>query len=206
MKRTYQVAILLFDYVDALDFAGPYEVFTMSVFSEGDVRKLFMNQLALKDKPFQVFTVSKEGESITAHNGLKVIPDYSFKNCPAFDVLLVPGGPIKAMKNVMEDQQIIGWIGAQPHALIASVCTGSFFLGKAGLLDGKDATTNQSALSLFGRTFEKVNVVTGRRYIDTGSVVTSAGITAGISMTLSLVERLYGKEMRDRTIQILELE
>lgn len=204
MLSKYNVGILLFDDVDALDFSGPYEVFNLTTYRSSDVKKLFASKL--EEKPFKVNTVSHDGSQIIVHNGLKVIPDYSFSNCPDFDLIIIPGGPLKAMKSVSENQDIIDWISRYKDKLIASVCTGAFFVAKAGLLDGKKATTNRAALDLFDTYFPDIEVIRNVKYVDEGNVITSAGISAGINMALHAVSKLCDEETARRTAQTIEFD
>ncbi|GAF63554.1 AraC family transcriptional regulator [Bacillus sp. TS-2] len=204
MLKKYHVGILLFDYVDALDFSGPYEVFNLTTYEEKDVIKLFANKL--ENKPFSVSTVSRDGNQITVHNGLRVQPDYSFLNAPHFDIIIVPGGPLRAMKNVEKNEDIINWIKSYENEIIASVCTGAFFLAKAGLLSGKKATTNRVALDMLEKGFPDIDVIRGVKFVDEGNIVTSAGISAGIQMALYLVSKLFDKTTADRTAYTIELD
>lgn len=203
MLKKYNVGILLFDYVDALDFTGPYEVFNLTTYNENDVKKLLSNNL--EDKPFTVNTVSQDGQQITVHNGLKVVPDYSFSDAPTFDIIIVPGGPLKAIKLVQSNKEIINWIESYQDKIVASVCTGSFFLAKAGLLNGKKATTHRIALNLLERGFPEVKVIRGVKFVDEGNVITSAGISSGIQMALHIVSKLFGEETAQRTAHTMEL-
>lgn len=202
--KQYHVGILLFDHVDALDFAGPYEVFNLTTYHQNDVKRLFNN--TLEEKPFLVHTVSHDGLQVTVHNGLKVTPDYCFADSPSFDFVIIPGGPLKAMKGVSQNQEIIKWIESYQNKLVASVCTGAFFVAQAGLLDGKKATTNRVALRLLERQFPTVDVIDGVKFVDEGNVVTSAGISAGIQMALHLVRRLFDDETAKRTAHTIELD
>lgn len=204
MLKQYKVGILLFDYVDALDFAGPYEVFNLTTYSSNDVKKLFTNQL--KDKPFSVSTVSQDGRQITVHNGLQVTPNYSFSNAPLYDIVIIPGGPLKALKLVEGNKEIIAWIQSYSDKLIASVCTGAFFLAQAGILNGKKATTNRVALNLLARSFPEVEVISGVKFVDEGNVITAAGISAGIQMALHVVSKLFDEETAKRTAHTIELD
>lgn len=204
MPSTYHVGILVFNYVDALDFAGPYEVFNLTTFKDSDVLKLFTS--SLKIKPFTVNTVSHDGELITVHNGLKVKPDYSFADAPSFDIIIVPGGPLKAMNLVEENKAIISWIQSYKDKMIASVCTGAFFLAKAGLLDGKKATTNRSALKLLEKRYPTVDVIKDVKYVDEDKIITAAGVSAGLQMALHVVGKLYDKETSARTAYTIELD
>lgn len=204
MQATYRVGILLFNYVDVLDFAGPYEVFNLTTYKDSDVKKLFSNKL--DEKPFKVSTVSHDGSQITVHNGLKVTPDYSFSDCPDFDLIVIPGGPWQAMKSVARNNEIIDWIASHQDKLVASVCTGAFFVAKAGLLEGKKATTNRAALDLFASSFPNIEVVQNVKYVDEDSVITSAGISAGINMALHIVSKLLDEEASKRTAYTIEFE
>ncbi|NEU31324.1 DJ-1/PfpI family protein [bacterium LRH843] len=201
----FNVGILLFDDVDALDFAGPYEVFNLSTYKDEDVGKLFMNQLDENEKPFLVSTISENGESIRVHNGLIIQPDFSFKNSPDFDVIVIPGGPLSAILTIQDNQRIINWIASYgKEKLVTSVCTGAFFLAKAGLLQEKSATTNKAALDFFEKSYPDVNVVKEVKYVDQGNVVTAAGISAGINMTLHVVKKLFDETMSKRTANTIE--
>lgn len=203
--KQFRVGILLFDDVDALDFAGPYEVFNLSTYNDLDVKKLYINLLNPDDKPFLVNTVSEDGKSIRVHNGLIVHPDFSFQNAPVFDLIVVPGGPLNAIKIVQSNQNVVNWIKSYgKFKFVASVCTGSFFLAKAGLLSGKSATTNKSAVDLFEKSFPDTMVLRGPKFVDEGNVVTSSGISAGINMALHVVEKFFGKRMAKRTAETLE--
>lgn len=204
MFNKYNVGILLFNYADALDFAGPYEVFNLTTYNDVDVKKLLSNNL--EDKPFTVSTVSQDGKQITVHNGLKVKPDYSFSNAPSFDIIVVPGGPLNAIKLVGNNKKIITWIENYKDKIVTSVCTGAFFLAQAGILNGKKATTHRVALKLFERSFPEVEVVRGVKYVDEGNIITSAGISSGIQMALHVVSKLFDEETAKRTAHTMELD
>lgn len=181
------VGILLFDDVEELDFAGPWEVFG----------------IASGLKNLKVLTVSKDGTSVQCRYGLKVQPDYSLANCPKLDLLIVPGGR-GARVNVRYDKETIAYI--QKHAsqaATASVCTGAIVLAHAGLLDGKKATAHASALGLL-REYPKVHVVENERFIFEGNIATSAGIGAGIDLSLELLKRKYGEELVREIVEEME--
>ena len=128
------VGIHVFDEVEVLDFAGPYEVFTTA-------SRVHQRDHSGLPEPFRVFTVARKATAIRARAGLAVVPDYAIDRHPAIDLLLVPGGLVTAP---LEDRVVIEWVGstAARAKLVASVCTGAFLLAKAGLLNGKSATTN----------------------------------------------------------------
>jgi transcriptional regulator GlxA family with amidase domain len=181
------VGILVFDDVEELDFAGPWEVFG----------------IASGLKNLKVLTVSKDGKSIQCRYGLKVQPDYSFANCPKLDLLIVPGGRGARVK-VRYDAESIAFI--QRHAsqgATASVCTGALILAQAGLLDEKRATTHSSLLNLL-REYPKVQVIENIRFIFQGNVATSAGITAGIDLSLELLKRTYDDQLVGEIVKEME--
>ncbi|MED3550186.1 DJ-1/PfpI family protein [Cytobacillus praedii] len=204
MPKQYNVGILLFDYVDALDFTGPYEVFNMTTYRKEDVKKLLTNDL--EEKPFNVQTVSVDGKKIKVHHGLTVIPDFSFSNCPKFDIIIVPGGPLKAINNVTKNKEIIDWIASYQNQLIASVCTGALFLAKAGLLLEKKATTNKAALELLAKGYPDIKVISDVKFVDEGNIITSAGVSSGINMALYIVSKLFDKEIAIRTSNTIEFQ
>jgi transcriptional regulator GlxA family with amidase domain len=193
---TKSVGILLFDDVEVLDFAGPFEVLSIAAFKDRE-----------DIKPFKVETVSETGEMIAARNGLKVLPSYSFENAPVFDILIIPGGPGARLTELHNDN-LIEWIKKQDKSteLTTSVCTGALLLAKAGLLDGKKATTHWASYERFAELFPKVEIVKGVKFVDEGRIVTSGGISAGITMAFHLVERLVGPEEKGIAAKRMEYD
>jgi len=189
-SRVVNVAILLFDAAEVLDFCGPIEVFSVA------------GNLAAPPS-FNVCTVA-ENTSVRARNGLTVTPDHTLDSCPKVDVLLVPGG-IGSRKE-MNNKPLIDWIRrtAQTAELVLSVCTGALLLGKAGLLDGLDATTHHGALDLLRQTVPTATVHEQRRFVDNGRIITSAGIAAGIDMSLHVVARKFGTDTATATARHME--
>lgn len=190
MNQPRNLAILLFDDVEVLDFGGPYEVFSVANrFSE--------------PAPFNVFTVA-EKSPVSACNGLSVNPAHFIDNCPAPDVLIVPGGI--GTRTELNNELLIDWIkrAADTAEIVLSVCTGALLLGKAGLLNGLDVTTHHVAYELLRELVPSASVHEDRRFIDNGKVITSAGIAAGIDTSLHLVERLLGSEVAASTAKQME--
>lgn len=189
MQRT--VAILLFDEIEVLDFAGPFEVFAVT-------DELSNHQL------FQVVTVAQEARSIRARHGLSVNPRYSFNDCPKPDILVVPGG--FGTRALLKNQVVLDWIKAinATAEIVVSVCTGSIVLGRAGLLDGLKATTHHSCFALLREHAPRTTVIETDRFIDNGRILTAAGISAGIDVSLHLVARLHGAETAQRTARHME--
>ncbi len=195
---TRSVGIFVFEEVEVLDFAGPYEVFTTA--SRVSTR---MNPAA--PAPFRVFTVGHTASPLRARAGLSVFPDAEFSNHPRIDVLIVPGGIVTAE---LAKPEVAKWIAASSERceLTASVCTGAFLLARAGLLHGRRATTHWEDIDDLKSMFPHINVQTRRRWVDEGNIVTSAGISAGIDMSLHLVERLAGRELATRTARQMEFD
>jgi transcriptional regulator GlxA family with amidase domain len=179
---TLTVAIYLFKNVEVLDFAGPFEVFTTA-------SRLSIRRNPQEPPPFKVITVAKTHEPVQARAGLNVLPDFTMQNCPHVDLLIIPGGVVD---EELQDEQLITWIQntASLAKIVASVCTGSFLLAKAGLLHRKKATTHWEDITDFQRLFPEVEVQNDVRWVDEGQIVSSAGIAAGIDMSLHLVGRI----------------
>ncbi|HEX4803056.1 MAG TPA: DJ-1/PfpI family protein, partial [Myxococcaceae bacterium] len=190
---TRNVAIVLYEGVELLDFAGPGEVFAAAA-----------RFGALRGQPaFRVYTVAKSKGPITSQGFLKVTPDYTIDNAPRADLIVLPGGNSGTL---FEDPRFIDWArkaidGAE---LSMSVCTGAFVLGKAGALDGRTATTWFGATEKLRQTFPKTTVQDGRRFVDEGRIVTTAGVSAGIDGALHVVARLLGRVVADKTARYME--
>ncbi|MDQ3510373.1 MAG: DJ-1/PfpI family protein [Pseudomonadota bacterium] len=168
-----RVGILLFDGVQIIDFAGPYEVFGTAGFG--------------------VVTLSHDGKPVTTAMGLKVFADAGFADAPEFDVLLVPGGDVGEAEI---DPRVLAFVrqhtASSDHVL--AVCTGSFILAGAGLLDGQQATTFTPRIAELARRYPAVEVVKDVRWADNGRIVTSAGLSSGLDAALHIVDRVRGTE------------
>lgn len=173
------VAVFVYEGVELLDFAGPGEVFAGSTGSDG--RRCY------------VYTVGGSTEPITSQGFVEVTPEYSTANCPPPDVIVIPGGN---SRRAIENTDVVDWLRrtAPQTQVVLSVCTGVFILGRAGLLDGIEATTHWSALAGLERDFPECTVIHDRRFVDNGKVVTSAGVSAGIDGALHTVQKLFGAE------------
>jgi transcriptional regulator GlxA family with amidase domain len=189
MKR--HVAILVFEDVEILDFAGPFEVFAVA--NE-------LNGFGL----FHTFTVAEVPGSIRARNGLKVVPDFTPESAPAPHILVVPGGA--GTRPLLRKPSMLEWIRqrARKAELVASVCTGALVLAQAGLLHNLRATTHHENLAELAALAPNTDVVEGARFIDNGQVLTAAGISAGIDLSLHIVARLHGAETAQRTAAYME--
>jgi transcriptional regulator GlxA family with amidase domain len=191
MPTTCNLAILIFEDVEVLDFCGPFEVFTVAS--------------RFTDPPaFHVVTVAEKPGPVLTRGGLSVNPHHRLLDCPPPDVLLVPGG--QGTRKEMHNPALIEWIkqASTKSELVLSVCTGALLLAKAGLLDGLEATTHHGAIDLLRQTAPKATVHADRRFVDNGRVVCSAGIAAGIDLSLHVVARLLGREVAEKTARQME--
>lgn len=168
-----RVGIVMFDGVQIIDFAGPYEVFG--------------------NAGFGVVTVSPDGKPVTTAMGLKVTPDASFATAPPFDVLLIPGGDVA---DAQRDARVLDFVRQRsvPAKQVLSVCTGAFILGATGLLDGDKATTFTPRIDELAKAFPKIQVIRDVRWADNGKLVTSAGLSSGIDAALHVVAKIRGTD------------
>lgn len=191
------VGILIFDEVEVLDFCGPFEVFSSARPAGKD---------GAGDRLFRVVTIAEEVRTISARGGLLVQPHYAIDDHPPLDILLVPGG--FGTRQVLTNDRLLAWIGEQGRRveLATSVCTGAFLLAATGLLDGLRATTYWSVVQNLGERYPAVTPVGDARFVDEGRVVTAAGVSAGIDMSLHVVARLHGEAAADWTARLMEYD
>jgi len=190
------VAILVFDDVEVLDFCGPFEVFAVC------------GRRSAGDAPFEVHTVAEASRPVLARHRLSVNPTYTFRSgdAPRADIVLVPGG--FGTRREMRNPAMIEWVqrANRDAELLLSVCTGALILGAAGLLDGLEGTTHFGAYDELRTAAPGCRVRTDMRYVDTGRLITSAGVSAGIDMALHVVARLHGDEVAQETARYMEYE
>lgn len=184
-KPARNVAILLYDGVELLDFAGPGEVF------------------AAGGGAFEVYTVAARAEPVVSQGFVRVTPEHSFATAPRPDVLVVPGGDAGA---VLNDEASMAWIAAaaKDAELVLSVCNGALVLARAGLLDGGSATTHHGSLEALERMAPRTTVLHDRRWVDNGKVVTAAGVSAGIDAALHVVAKLIGPRTAEGIARYME--
>jgi len=163
------VAILLFNGAELIDFAGPWEVFGTA--------------------GFLVHTVAESSEPLTVVFGQKVIPDYTFETSPKADILLVPGGGVF---DQIRKERFINWVQKKSKGVdhVMSVCTGAFILQKAGLLAGQTVTATYGMIEDLATADTKV--VYDRRFVDSGKIITTAGLSSGIDGAFHLVSKILG--------------
>jgi transcriptional regulator GlxA family with amidase domain len=195
MKR-YTVGILIFPDVEVLDFAGPFEVFSVTRLNEEHRRE--------QPSPFDVKLIAEKPEPIMASGGLRVLPEFDIDNCPTLDILVVPGG--WGTRKEIDNKRLIDWIEQRGNQVetLTSVCTGSMLLGRAGLLDGLRATTHWRALDWMRDSFPEVTVESNLHVVEEGRVLTSAGISAGIDMSLRVVAHYCGDAVARTTARQME--
>jgi transcriptional regulator GlxA family with amidase domain len=190
---TMNVAIVIYEGVEVLDFAGPAEVFAAASGYGANGR----------EKAFNCYTVSKKRASLVSQGFIDVTPDYSIADCPKPDIIVLPGG---SSQRVVDDKEWMAWVksaGGDAEQIL-TVCTGAFIAGGAGFLDGADVTTWYNAVPSLAEKFPNARVQPGRRYIDNGKLITTAGVSAGIDGSLHLVARLLGRYVADRTAEYME--
>jgi transcriptional regulator GlxA family with amidase domain len=192
------IGLLLFDDAEELDWAGPWEVFTM-------VREVAKYQKLSIDPPNPV-TVSERGGTIRCAKGLRVITDHSFADCPRLDVLLIPGG--QGTRREVENKDLLRWVAetAKGCKWVTSVCTGSLILTAAGPARGKRVTTHWGFVKTLRERGEASEVLDNARYVRDGNVVTSAGVSAGIDMSLWLVGQIYSPAIARMTQRGMEYD
>jgi len=200
IPTTRHVAILVFDNVEALDFAGPYEVFTTATRVHARSHP--------HDAPlFATQCVARSADTVCTRAGLRIIPDATFASCTSTDLLVVPGGVVDT---AMACQTTIGWIAATAGtaSTVASVCTGAFLLAQSGAIQSGPVTTHWEDVADLQRLFPALDVQTGPRWVDQGRThphtITSAGISAGIDMCLHLVAKLASHELAARTARQMD--
>ncbi len=188
------VAILLFDEVEVLDFCGPLEVFGVT------------GPRIEGEQPFSVYTVAEKVGPVLARNNLSVNPTFTIENCPQADIVLVPGGA--GTRKEMHNTTLVNWVKGQAERveLLLSVCTGALILAKAGLLEGLAVTTHYAAMDELQVLAPKTQLFPEKRYVDNGKIILSAGVSAGIDMSLYVVSRLLGSERAAETARHMQYD
>lgn len=191
--RKRNVGIVIFDGVEVLDFAGPYEVFSVA----GEV---------IEPGAFNVHLIAESKGIVAGRNDFRVVPHHTFSHCPKCDILLIPGGPGTRIEE--NRPEMVNWVAAhaKPAELVLSVCTGARILAKAGLLDGLEATTHWVSIEELKKMAPAAKVHDNRRFVDNGKIVTSAGVSAGIDMSLHVVARLCGEKVAADTAHFMEYD
>jgi len=185
-----RVAFAMANGATVIDFAGPWEVFQdVTIPSPGGTWS-----------PFELFTVSESREPVRATGGLNIIPDYTFETAPTPNVIVVPA--------LRGSEALSEWLrrAHEKTDITTSVCTGAFQLARAGLLNGKSATTHHDFLDQLESSFPEIDVKRGVRLVDNGDIATAGGLTSGIDMALRVVARYFGPDVAETTAFYMEYE
>jgi transcriptional regulator GlxA family with amidase domain len=193
---TYTVGIYIFNQVEVLDFAGPFEVFNTA-------SRVMRRKDSTAEPVFDMVTITETGQAIASRGGLVIQPSFGFGDHPAVDVLVIPGGVVD---EEMDNPVLMDWLikNHMRTTITSSVCTGAFLLAQAGVLNDQRVTTHWEDIADLRNRFPGLQVLENATWVDTGRIVTSAGISAGIGMSLHLVERLYGRELAILTAHQME--
>ncbi len=185
-----KIGIVLYTDAEELDWAGPYEVFTM----------------AAMGREMEVFTVAESLEAVRCAKGLRVLPDHSFESAPPLDVVLVPGG--QGSRSEMKNPVLLEWLAkvAQDCRWVTSVCTGAAILCAAGLAKGRRVTTHWAYIQNLREEAGDSEVLEKIRYVRDGKLVTSAGVSAGIDMSLWIVGQLFDPQHARNTQRVMEYD
>lgn len=196
-NQVLTVGILIFDEVEVLDFCGPFEVFSVA-------RPVEPERQGDEHQLFRVLTIAEREQTVTCRGGLLVQPHATIAQHSPLDILVVPGG--QGTRRERHNAHILEWISqqAQRVQLTTSVCTGAFLLAECGLLNGHKATTHWQSVAWMRETYPAIKMLAETRVVDEGRVITSAGVSAGIDMSLHVVERLYGVDVARWTARRME--
>lgn len=188
-----QIGIYIYDHAEVLDFSGPFEVFTTA------------SRICRNSSPFNVFFVAQTGGTVSAREGFRVIPHFGFHNHPSMDLLMVPGG---YHYEEIEKEAVLDWIGIQSARAshTASICSGAWLLARAGVITRENVTTHWEDIPELQAAYPQLRVHGDTRWIDGGRIITSAGISAGLDMSLHMVERFHSRELALRTARQMEYD
>ncbi len=202
LSKPLTVGIFVFDDVEVLDFAGPFEVFTVAD---------RMQEMA----PFHPLLISEKPGPIKARGNFVVLPHHDFSNAPALDMVLIPGGGGRRPDGTgfgtrleQHNPRLRAWLlnAAQSAQRVMSVCSGALIMAQSGLLDGKKATTHRGAYGELRAIGRDIEVIEDVKYVDTGKVISSGGISAGIDMALTVVGQTLSFEVAQQTADYMEYD
>jgi len=187
------VGIYIYDEAEVLDFSGPFEVFSVA------------SRFLEENKKFNVFLISEKENTITARGNYKIQSHYTFKNHPPIDILIVVGG---VHTDEVKKTNVITWIKNQSNEvkIVASICTGAFLLAQANVINTHKVTTHWEDIKDLQNNYPSLNVVGDVRWVDEGNILTSAGISAGIDMSLHLVSKVYSLKLANKTAKQMQFD
>jgi transcriptional regulator GlxA family with amidase domain len=190
-----RVAVVLSEGAVVIDFAGPWEVFQdVMIPSRGPEME--------QQHPFELYTVSDSKAPIQASDGMRIVPEYTFDDAPAPNIVVIPAQSGRSPK-------MLAWVQkmSKQSEVVMSVCTGAFVLAKAGLLDGKKATTHHDAWDSLHENYPQITVERGARYVQSDPVIfTAGGLSSGIDLALHIVELYFGRDAALATASYMEYE
>lgn len=193
-KNPIVVEFVVTDGTDMIDFTGPAEVFN------------FVQVPGQDDSPYITYIVSDKVDPVKLLGGFVVTPNYTFDTGPPADLVFVPGhGPPFADPT----QKELDWLRARhdQKQTVISVCTGAIDLARAGLLDGKQATTHHGVFPYFQKTFPAVTIAHGKRYVQADpNLFTAGGLSSGIDLALHMVDLHFGRAVAEQTASVLEYQ
>ena len=193
-KNPIVVEFVVTDGTDMIDFVGPAEVFN------------FVQIPGQGDSPYVTYIISDKLDPVKLLGGFVVTPNYTFDTAPPADFVFVPG---HAPPFVNPTQKELDWLRARhdQKQTVVSVCTGALDLARAGLLDGKQATTHHGLFPLIQKQFPAVTVVHGKRYVQADpNLLTAGGLSSGIDLALHLVDLRFGRSVAEQTAVVLEYQ
>ena len=194
LKKPLVVEFVVTDGTDMIDFTGPAEVFN------------FVQIPGQDDSPYITYIVSDKMDPVKLLGGFVVTPNYTFDTAPPADFVFVPG---HAPPFVNPTQKELDWLRARhdQKQTVVSVCTGAIDLARAGLLDGKQATTHHGAFPLMQKRFPAVTIVHGKRYVQSDpNLFTAGGLSSGIDLALHMVDLRFGRTIAEQTAATLEYQ
>jgi transcriptional regulator GlxA family with amidase domain len=185
-KRT--LGAVLYEDFELLDLYGPLEMF------------------GCVGPALRIVTVAASAGPVRSFQGPKTVAEHGFADCPKLDLILVPGG--LGTFPQLANESFLGFLRERaPRAEVTlSVCSGSALLARAGLLDGRRATSNKQFFSAASSQSDKVEWVTEARWVEDGPYATSSGVSAGTDMSLAIIARLYGRERANQIAELTEYE
>ncbi len=188
-----RIGIFLFPEAELLDFCGPYEVFSAA-------------NIACEKPLFEVFTFAYDTLPVKSINGLKTVPDFDMKTLPVPEILVLPGG--EGSRKVIADEEVMSGLNRliSDAKYVFSVCSGARILAKAGWLEKKKFTTHHLVFDDVQKLEPTARARPYNRFTDNGKILTSAGVSAGMDLSLYLTEKIHGSEVAEKTARYMEYE
>lgn len=188
-----KIGVFIYTGMELQDFAGPTDVFVKA------------NRFT--DNQYEILIFSEDGQPVnTERNTVNITPEYSFKTLPKIDIVLIPGAPFDVASILSQKETIRDFLTFQKinGAVMASVCTGAYFLAYAGLLNGHQFTTHYLNAAELGKALPEAEVVLNVRFVDSGQILTASGVTSGIDLALYMVEKFSSKEIQKKIADLMQ--